>query len=447
MLRHSSHRLTGTKSLAFAAAAALGLLTIFAAAPRTARAQTIEFERQRARMMLDTIKDDIKNNYYDPKFRGIDLDARFKKAEEELKAAKEIGQVLTIMAQTLLDFHDSHTFFIPPSRYYHTEYGWRMQMIGDKCYVTAVKPGSDAASKGLKEGDRLLSVNGFKPTKDSLWILDYYYGTLAPQQQMKLIAQSPDGKVRSLDVQAEIRERKKVLGPEDYFSTMVREGENEAHLNRHIGHVLAGDVFIWKMPHFDLNKEEVDEWMGKIKKRKALILDMRGNGGGSEITMLRVLGNLFDHDVTIGSLKSRKEGKPVVAKTLGSDNFKGKLVVLVDSRSGSASEVVARVVQLEKRGTVVGDRSAGAVMRAKFFPHTQGQDTYVSYGVSVTDSDLVMTDGKSLEGTGVVPDVIILPGAGDLAAKRDPVLSHAASLVGLELSAEKAGALFPSEWN
>jgi hypothetical protein len=58
-----------------------------------------------------------------------------------------------------------------------------------------------------------------------------------------------------------------------------------------------------------------------------------------------------------------------------------------------------------------------------------------------------MTDGKSLEGTGVVPDTIILPGAGDLAAKRDPVLSHAASLVGLGLSAEKAGTLFPVEWN
>jgi carboxyl-terminal processing protease len=446
MLRHASHRLTATKATAFAAFA-LGLLAIFAAAPRTARAQTLDFERQRGRMMLETIKDDIKSNYYDPKFRGIDLDARFKKAEEEIKAAKDVGQIVAAIAQALLDFHDSHTYYIPPQRVFKVEYGWRMQMIGDKCYVSAVKPGSDAAAKGLKEGDLLLSVNGFKPTRDSMWILDYYYKALSPQPQVQLVAQSPDGKVRSLDVQAKVEERRQIVGADIY--AMIREDEMEAYRRRHTLEEFGTDVTIWKMPEFDLSKDKIDEAMGKVKKRKALILDLRGNGGGSEITMLRLLGHLFDHDVKVGDIKTRQESKPIVAKTLGADNFKGKVVVLIDSNSASASEVVARVVQLEKRGTVVGDRSAGAVMRGRHIPHQQGQGhgTVLDYGVSVTDADLIMTDGKSLEGTGVVPDTIILPGPGDLAAKRDPVLSHAASLVGLELSAEKAGTLFPIEWN
>jgi C-terminal processing protease CtpA/Prc len=68
------------------------------------------------------------------------------------------------------------------------------------------------------------------------------------------------------------------------------------------------------------------------------------------------------------------------------------------------------------------------------------------YGVSVTDADVIMTDGKSLEGIGVTPDEIRLPTAADLAAQRDPVLSYAASLLGVAITPEKAGAFFPIEW-
>ncbi|HKO60647.1 MAG TPA: hypothetical protein VJV03_05765 [Pyrinomonadaceae bacterium] len=57
-----------------------------------------------------------------------------------------------------------------------------------------------------------------------------------------------------------------------------------------------------------------------------------------------------------------------------------------------------------------------------------------------------MTDGKSLERVGVVPDELMIPSGADLAAQRDPVLSHAANLAGINLDPAKAGALFPKEW-
>jgi hypothetical protein len=41
---------------------------------------------------------------------------------------------------------------------------------------------------------------------------------------------------------------------------------------------------------------------------------------------------------------------------------------------------------------------------------------------------------------------LILPQGADLAVKRDPVLAHAAALVGVKLDPEKAGSLFPKEW-
>src|SRR6185436_17113116 len=120
------------------------------------------------------------------------------------------------------------------------------------------------------------------------------------------------------------------------------------------------------------------------------------------------------HDITIGNIKRRKEDKALVAKTRGDSGFKNNLIVLVDSRSGSASEVLARVVQLEKRGTVMGDRTSGKVMRSRLYSHQIGLETQVFYGVSVTDADLVMSDGKSLEGVGVQPDQVAIPTAEDL---------------------------------
>jgi carboxyl-terminal processing protease len=395
--------------------------------------------------MLDTIKDDIKKNYYDSNFAGIDVDARFKKADDDLKAATSRSQLVSTIAQTLLDFHDSHTFFVPPASSRQIEYGWQMEMIGDKAYIIAVKPGSDAEAKAIKEGDRVLAVNGYKPTRESFWILQYFYYTLSPQPIMRVALQSPDGKTRELEVRAKVEQGPVLLSGQDLFK-MIRESENSAYANRHRYYEIGNEIFIWNMPGFDMGDEDVDQMMARVKKNKALILDLRGNSGGYETTMQRLLGHLFDHDIKIGDVKTRKDSKPIVAKTRGANNFKGQVVVLIDSRSGSASEVFARVVQLEKRGVVVGDRSAGAVMRSRFFEHRHGQEIVVSYGASITDADLIMTDGGRLETKGVVPDESILPTSADLIAKRDPALAHAASLVGLNLDPIKAGSLFPLEW-
>ena len=158
--------------------------------------------------------------------------------------------------------------------------------------------------------------------------------------------------------------------------------------------------------------------------------------------LLRMLGNLFPENVVVADEKRRKESKRMIAKSRGKDLFKGHLVVLVDSGSASASEVFSKVVQLEKRGTVMGDRSAGAVMESRFFDHSLGADIVVLFGASITIADLIMKDGKSLEHIGVQPDKFLLPSALDLANHRDPVLSQAAASLGFEISPEVAGQIF-----
>jgi C-terminal processing protease CtpA/Prc len=405
-------------------------------------------DRDRAHIMLQTIKNDLKKNYYDPNYHGMDLEARFKTADETLKKATSLGQLFGVIAQTLDELNDSHTFFVPPGRSYSVEYGWQMQMVGDRCYVVAVKPGSDAEAKGLKPGDQIYSVDGIGPARNNMRKIQYIYHALQPRPGVRLVVIKPDGKQFQIDVLVHIQQGKRIMdlrNPNDMF-TLIRESEAEGRLHRHRYVEKGEDWFIWKMPQFDLSNEEVDGFAGKFRKSKALIIDLRGNGGGDEETLLRLMGNIFDHDVKLGDLKRRKETKPPIAKTRGDDIFKGKLVVLIDSGSGSAAELFARLVQLEKRGTVIGDQSAGAVMRAIHYAHQLGLETIVPWAVSITDSDIIMADGKSLEGAGVIPDEIKLPTAADLAANRDPVLAYAASLLGIVISPEGAGALFPIEW-
>ncbi|HSB08506.1 MAG TPA: S41 family peptidase [Blastocatellia bacterium] len=426
-------------------------VTLSSAGSSSASGQGVnKFDLDRGHVILKTLKGEIKKSYYDPTFHGIDLEARFKTADEKIDRATSVGQIFGIVAQVLLDFEDSHLFFIPPQRSNAVDYGWQMQVVGDRSFVSAVKPGSDAETKGLKPGDEVIAIDTYTPARENLWKLKYLYYTLRPQPGMRVVLRSPDGKERQVDVLAKIKVGKRVMdltgaaGGSDIWD-LIRESENEDRLTRQRYYEMGDDLMVWKMPQFDLNADGVNDMMNKAKKHKALVLDLRGNSGGAEETLKALLGYFVGADVKIGDAKRRKENKPILVKGRD-DRYKGKLVVLVDSQSASSSELFARVIQLEKAGTVIGDRSAGAVMRARAFGFQLGADVVVFYGASITDADLIMTDGKSLEHSGVTPDELLLPTAADLAAKRDPVLSRAAAVVGVKLDPEKAGSIFPVEW-
>src|SRR2546429_7025357 len=137
------------------------------------------------------------------------------------------------------------------------------------------------------------------------------------------------------------------------FRSIIREIENQEHLARARFVELGEELMILKIPQFVFSEADVNHMIGKARKRKALILDLRGNPGGSVETLKYFLGGIFDHDVKVSDRAGREQKKPLVAKSKKNDAFAGKLVVLIDSESGSAAELFARVVQLEKRGVVL----------------------------------------------------------------------------------------------
>ena len=405
-------------------------------------------DRDRALIMVKAARDDIKKHYYDPNLRGIDIEARAKAAEEKIKQAKSNAEVFGIIAQMVLDFNDSHTRFLPPQRTSRVEYGWQMQTFGDNTYVVAVKPKSDAEAQGIKPGDRVLKVDGIAPSPSNLWIYYYIYNTLSPRPVVRMEVQSPGGEPRVVEVKAKIKEGKKVFDLTDTIdlNAYIREQEDEDRRYEHKIIDAGNDVGIWRMPSFDLDQDGVDQTINRVKKYKTLILDLRRNGGGFVDTLKYLVANVFDRDITIGTTKSRKEEKPLVAKTRGDSGFKNNLIVLVDSNSASAAEVFARVIQLEKRGTVIGDRTAGKVMVSRLYPHQIGLETQVFYALSVTNADMLMSDGKSLEGPGVTPDQVLLPTGEDLRDQKDTVLSRAAAAAGGTLDPAEAAKHFRFKW-
>jgi carboxyl-terminal processing protease len=197
-----------------------------------------------------------------------------------------------------------------------------------------------------------------------------------------------------------------------------------------------------------IDPHDVGDLAKKARPFDTVVLDLRGNPGGRQDVLQALLGEFLDHDVTIGELKGRNGTKPLIAKGRGKSAIGGKLIVLIDSDSASASEIFSRTVQLEKRGTVIGDHSSGAVMTSQSFVHAAQIDAInvTQYWSSITIEDVVLSNGERLEGLGVTPDEEIVPTPADVAAGRDPILARAAALAGVEMTPEKAGGMFPFKW-
>jgi carboxyl-terminal processing protease len=403
--------------------------------------------------MLQQISTDVRKHYYDPKFHGLDWDANVQKAKERIDKADGLNKALSEVATALGALNDSHTFFLPPARPFRHDYGWQTQMVGDHCYVIRVRPESDAEAKGVNPGDEVLSVNGFVPERDNLWKMEYVFNILRPQGGLRVTLRDPAGSQRQVDVMANIKQLKRVTdltggdGAQDIWD-LIREGETEQNLTRARRTEMGDELMILKFPQFSFSESEVDAMIGAVRKHKALILDLRGNPGGSVETLKYLVNGVFEEETKIGDQVGREKdtNKPMIAKVHGHNHFTGKLIVLVDSKSASAAELFARVVQIEKRGVVLGDHTSGSVMESKRYSYKIGLDTVVLFGASITVADLIMTDGKSLEHTGVLPDQVVLPAATDLASGLDPVMARAAETLGIKLSPEEAGKMFPYEW-
>jgi C-terminal processing protease CtpA/Prc len=423
------------------------VLALVARRPAVAQAPTGE-EIHRSHQMLKLIRDDLKKYYYDSTFGGSDFDRRFRDADAKIGEAATLNDLVSAVAQFVLDFHDSHTVFLPPGRAADVEYGWDWTSVGENCFVDTVVSGSDADFKGLRAGDQVMEIDGIAVNRQSSNFLNYLYNGLSPRAGMHVQLKHPDGTAYEVDVMAKVTPRERVVdyGEQSTWSFLLTRMEDESHARRHFWREFGDTALVWHFGEFAYDDEGIDQMMERAATHQYLILDLRNNGGGAEEAITRLIGHFIDHPQRIARLPRRNKTDSLVAKPRGKTPYRGKVIVLVNANSASASEVTARFLQLEGVATVVGDRSMGAVMSAQIFAHDVGFQKYITFGLEVTVQDVVMNDGARLENASVTPEWIVLPTGADIAAKRDPQMVKALALAGIQIDPAHAAKIYAKDF-
>lgn len=135
------------------------------------------------------------------------------------------------------------------------------------------------------------------------------------------------------------------------------------------------DIGYIKVNRFAKNTTaEFKEGLNKLKEQnmKHLILDLRGNGGGYLRTAIQLVNEFIDEKKLIVYTEGIKNPKQEYYTTTKGDFEKGKLVILIDEGSASASEIVSGAIQDYDRGLIIGRRSFGKGLVQKPFTLPDG---------------------------------------------------------------------------
>ncbi|HEV2567921.1 S41 family peptidase [Sphingomonas sp.] len=173
-----------------------------------------------------------------------------------------------------------------------------------------------------------------------------------------------------------------------------------AVFENNIGYLRLSEFFSW-----DLARPKIATALSLLADSRALILDLRQNGGGDGETADNVLAALVPEGSTLlGWMESRagrRENRTLPATALPRWPADRPVAVLVDRRSGSASEAVAFHLQSLGRAVIVGDRTFGSA-------HLYGEERKLPGGLRMTvpqERPIGLRTSASWERIGVRPTV------------------------------------------
>jgi carboxyl-terminal processing protease len=314
-------------------------------------------------------------------------------------------------------------------------------------YVTRVEPNMPAAKAGLQVGDRIVAIDGWPVQRRQLWSLLYLRRYLQPEPVVTLTLDRGDGvpvdaRVPVLAVEGrqyyDLSRRNSV---DDWYQ-LIRERESaDSGWDSRFARP-APNVQYWRLRTFAVSPDHVRDGLRRARGAETLILALRGNQGGLVTTLTTLLARVAHADqvgdtLYVAQWHDRREAQLVERASEG-ERWHGKLIVLIDAGSLSASEAFADAVQRFGLGTLLGDRTPGFLTEAMGYAHLTAEATSVFYGTNIGVAMLERPDGSRVEGIGVTPDELIEPTADDLAQRRDPVLARALQIAGLPYDPVKA---------
>jgi len=294
------------------------------------------------------------------------------------------------------------------------EPGLRLCVADGELCVLDVKKDSSAFAAGIKRGDVISSILGFKfdvsKYSDVPWDM-LAEGLLTGLYGSKVLVSTIDIHGKKHDY---VLERTSLLGEWIRVGVLPKiSGKVEYKiLKGNIGYILLTVCF----------PQQIIEMKNIITKQmkncSGLIIDVRNNPGGMMMMAEALLGWVSVRELRLGKMRMR-DTSLALTSTPQKEGFKRELALLVNGGSFSTAEIFAAAIKDNKRGELFGETTGGKCLSSVFFLLSTG------YRLQTVVGDFTRINGKAIEHYGVKPDVVVVPTQKALALGIDPVCEKA----------------------
>jgi carboxyl-terminal processing protease len=199
--------------------------------------------------------------------------------------------------------------------------------------------------------------------------------------------------------------------------TVVRKGEAEPikidivrgiiKVKSVTAKTIGEDILHLRVSSFDNNvAEHLRKFISEHKDRKGIILDLRNNPGGSLQQSIETVDLFIDEGVIVSQRGRDKEGEQFYKASKEATLTKLPLVVLVNTGSASASEIVSGALQDHKRAIIIGQETFGKGSVQSLMPITNDGEE----AIKLTIAKYYLPSGRTIQAKGIQPDIVAYPG-------------------------------------